>query len=55
MWWIGGGGNRSVCFCDLRFFFGFFGEACSRERVGETGMVELVGLVEVVVFWGCCC
>jgi len=41
-----------VCFCDLRFFNFFLGEACSRERVGEMGKVELVGLVEVVVFWG---
>jgi hypothetical protein len=30
-----GGGNRSVCFCDCEFFF--WGEACSRERVGEMG------------------
>ncbi len=38
----------SFMICD---FFFFLGEACSREG-GEMGKVELVGLVEVVVFWG---
>ncbi len=50
MWWIEEGGNRSVCFCDLRIFF--FLERRAQGKGGEMGKVELVGLVEVVGFFG---